>query len=118
MNGGSVGGISGVGCVERERSQLDLARQHSEAAAKAYHRARLAADRGVPAHLRASRAELVRQRAALAAGLERVGGLACPTLEAAASLAVTFRAASEALARTDLLARGGKVRRRPRMLPL
>jgi hypothetical protein len=118
MNGGRIGGSGsaggGIGGIERERSRLDLARQHSEAAAKAYRRARLAAERGVPAHLRASRAELVRQRAALAAELERVGGLACPTLEAAASLAVTFRAACEALERTDLLGRGGGGRYRSR----
>jgi hypothetical protein len=104
----------GAGGVERERSLLDLARQHSEVAAKAYRRARLAANRGAPAHVRASKAELVRQRAALAAELDRVGGLACPTLESAASLAVAFRAACEALARTDLLGRGGGGRHRSR----
>jgi hypothetical protein len=99
--------------VERECSRLDLARQHSEEAAKAYRRARSAA-RGV----RASRAELVRQRAALAAELERVGGLACPTAEAAAPLAAAFRTACETLERTDLLARGAKVRRRPQTVLL
>ncbi|HEV7519274.1 MAG TPA: hypothetical protein VGR07_23540, partial [Thermoanaerobaculia bacterium] len=61
---------------------------------------------------------LVRRRAALAAELERVGGLACPTAEAAAPLAVAFGAARESLERTDLLARGGKVRRRAKTISL
>ena len=104
--------------VERERSRLDLARQHSEEAARAYRRAWLAANRGGPVPLRASRAELVRKRAALAAELERVGGLACPNLEAAAALAVAFRAAREAWEKTDLLTPRGKVRRRPRAIRL
>jgi transposase len=99
-----------------DRSGLDLARARMEEAAKAYRRARSAADRGSPAGLRASRAELVRRRAALAAELERVGGLACPTAEAAAPLAVAFRDAWEALDRASPLARA-KAKRRTRALP-
>ncbi len=107
-----------AGGVERERSRLDLARQHSEEAARAYRRARLVANRGGSASIRASRADLVEKRAALAAEVERIGRLACPTLEAAAALAVAFRAAHEALAKTDLLASRGKVRRRPMAIRL
>ena len=106
------------GGLDGDRSGLDLAQARMEEAAKAYRRARLAADRGVPARLRASRAELVRRRAALAAEIERVGGLACPTAEAAAPLAVAFRAAWEALDRASILAHGDKARRRPRAIPL
>jgi hypothetical protein len=118
MNG--VAGGGGSGGVERERSRLDLARQHSEDAARAYRRARLAASRGgsASAPLRASRADLLEKRAALAAEVERVGRLACTSLEAAAALAVAFRAAHEALAKTDLLTPRGKVRRRPRAIRL
>ena len=118
---GIAAGAAGAAGIERERSRLDLARQHSEEAAKAYRRARLAANRGAvaaSAPLRASKADLVEKRAALAAEVERVGRLACPNLEAAAALAVAFRAAREALEKTDLLASRRQVRRRPRALRL
>jgi hypothetical protein len=74
----SLGASGGEG----ERSRLDLARQHTEEAAKAYRRAvRLAAARGAPRGVRASKAEFFRWREALAAELERVGaarrGLPC-----------------------------------------
>jgi hypothetical protein len=127
MIGGSGVGAGGISGIERECSRLDQARQHSEKAAQAYRRARLAASRHSAASssstssasnrsapLRASRADLIDKRAALAAEVERVGRLACSTLEAAAALAVAFRAAREALEKTDLLAPRGKVRRRSR----
>ena len=101
------------GALDHERSGLDAVRERTEEAARAYRRARRALW-SPPARLRASRAELLVRREALAAELERVGGLACPTAEAAAPLAVAFRAASQALEESGLLARGGKARRRPR----
>jgi hypothetical protein len=94
--------------LEGERSGLDLARTRAEEAVQAYRRARLAAGRGA-SRLSATLAELARRRAALAAELDRVGALACPTLEAAAALALAFHAARETLERVDLLAQGGRV---------
>jgi hypothetical protein len=104
--------------LDGERSGLDLARARTEEAARAYRRARLAAERGARTGLRASRAELVRRREALAAEIERVGALTCATPEDAVPLAVAFRAAWESLDRASLLARGDKARRRPRTIPL
>jgi hypothetical protein len=94
--------------LEGERSGLDLALLLAEEAIAACRRARFASGRRA-AGLAAALAELARRRAALAAELDRVGVLACPTVEAAAPLALAFRAASETLERIDLLAQGGRV---------
>jgi hypothetical protein len=99
--------------LEQLLSRLDRARQGSETAAAAYRRARRAAERGKAAGLGVFRAELVARRTALAGELERVGGLACPTPEAAAPLALAFREACATLVRTDLLESHRAGRRRP-----
>ena len=92
--------------------RLDLARERTAAAVKAYRREQLAAARGMPHSLRATLAELRQRSVALAAELDRLGALACPTLEAAVPLAATFRAARVTLEEADRLTRRSRPRRR------